>query len=64
MSAEVKKWINRIGLGLTVGGLVAIFIGGGDADAAVTTAESVVTIVGAVILVVKEVWQSLKNANP
>jgi len=56
MSANVKKWLNRGGLGAMVVGAVALVIGGGDMSAAQQTVAQVSTIAGAVIVFVRELF--------
>ena len=61
MNEQVKAWVNRIGLGAVVVGIVGISIAGGDADAAVSTGFQVATFVGAAVILIKEIIQSLKK---
>jgi len=61
MSDKAKAWINRIGLGAVIAGIVGISLVEGDPQAAVDTGFSVAAIAGTVILIIKEIWSSLKK---
>jgi hypothetical protein len=56
MGANVKKWLNRGGLGAVILGIVGITIGGGDAGAAIETAGTVASIAGAAVILVRELF--------
>lgn len=56
MSAGLKKALNRGGLIVIILGVVAITVGGGDASAAVETAGQVGTIVGSLLVLVRELF--------
>lgn len=55
MSATAKKWLNRGGLVAVIAGFVLITIGGGDTGAAVDTAGTVVTLGGALLVLIREI---------
>ncbi len=54
MSSNTKKWINRGGLLAVVVGIALVVIGGGDPDAALESAGTMATIVGAALVFVRE----------
>jgi hypothetical protein len=56
MSATAKKWINRIGLGAVIAGIVAVAVGGGDTSAALDTASQAATIAGAALVLIRELF--------
>lgn len=56
MNPTVKKWLNRGGLIAIVLGTVGIVAGGGDTGAALQTAGEVATIAGAVMVLVREIF--------
>lgn len=56
MSANVKKWVNRGGLIAIIVGVVGIVVGGGDPGAALATGTTVATIAGAVLILLREIF--------
>ncbi len=54
MSAKMKKVLNRGGLIALIVGAVAIVVGGGDAQSALDTAGTAVTIAGTVAVFIRE----------
>ena len=56
MSGQFKAILNRVGLGAVIVGIIGILVGGGDTSAAIETAGQVVTIGGAVIVFVRELF--------
>jgi hypothetical protein len=55
MSPEVKKWINRGGLIAMVLGIAAVVVAGGDTQAALGIAGSAAGIVGAILVLIREI---------
>lgn len=61
MSDAVKKWLSRIGIGLVVAGVTAISVSGGDVQAALGLGGTVGAGVGALIVLIKEIVQSVTS---
>ena len=61
MSDNTKAWINRIGLVVTIVGIVGLSVAGGDASGAVDTGYMIAGIVGGLILVIKEIIASFQK---
>lgn len=59
MSDNTKKWLNRVGVGLVVLGVVGIVAGGGNVETALSLGSIVAAGVGAAIALIKEVIQSI-----
>lgn len=55
MSANAKKWINRGGLFAVIVGFILLTVGGGDTAAAVDTAGTIVSIGGALAVLIREI---------
>lgn len=56
MSSGLKKALNRGGLIVIILGVVGITVGGGDAGAALETAGQVGTVVGSLLILVREIF--------
>lgn len=56
MSAGLKKALNRGGLIVIILGVVGITVGGGDAGSALETAGQVGTVVGSLLILVREIF--------
>jgi hypothetical protein len=56
MSANVKKWINRGGLIAMIAGIVMIVAAGGDTTVAIGTVGTVAEIVGAIAVLLRELF--------
>ena len=56
MSANAKKWLNRGGLIAIILGIVGIVVGGGDAGAALDIAGTAATVIGAVAVLIREIF--------
>lgn len=61
MSDNVKAWVSRIGIAAIIVGIVGVSVVGGDAQAAVDTGFRVSAFVGAGLLILKEIIQSIKK---
>ena len=53
MSGNVKKWFNRVGLGLIVVGIIGIKAAGGEVPANIIT--TVTALIGAAVILIREI---------
>lgn len=59
MGENAKKWVNRVGIGMIVVGIIGVSATGGNPDAAVTLGSAAAVAVGALISLIKEIVQSI-----
>lgn len=55
MSAKVKKWFNRVGLGLVGVGIIGVVVAGGDPGPVLETASTIAQIAGTVVIIIREI---------